>query len=229
MRYQKYGYRKKSLKSRIIVFFAFLFLIIASIFLFMKLINNQPQAGSGLKEMTRPKEILILIADQGFQDQEYIETRSVLEEADFTIKLANYNGRDSLGKFGNKIPVDYSLKEDNQVDLSDFAALVIIGGPGAIEYLDNPKIYHLVQQFMAQNKVCAAICIAPVILARSGALINRKATVWSSELDRWSIEVLKENQAEYSEKEVIIDGKIITANGSQAASQFGKKIAEILK
>jgi protease I len=67
-----------------------------------------------------------------------------------------------------------------------------------------------------------------VILAKAGVLKEKRATVWSSPLDRGPVRILKENGAIYEDKDVVQDGKIITANGPGAAEEFGQKLVEIL-
>jgi len=73
------------------------------------------------------------------------------------------------------------------------------------------------------------LCILPVILAKAGVLKGKKATVWSSLMDRVPVRILEENDAIYQEKSVVVDGKIITANGPAAAEEFAKAIVEVLK
>jgi protease I len=68
-----------------------------------------------------------------------------------------------------------------------------------------------------------------VILAKAGVLKDKKATVWTSSLDRGPVKILKENGAEFVNEKVVRDGKIITANGPAAATEFGEKILENLK
>jgi len=68
-----------------------------------------------------------------------------------------------------------------------------------------------------------AICIAPGILARAGILKDKKATVFPSE-----IETLKREGAHYSALPVVIDGKIVTADGPEAAEGFGKALVKTL-
>jgi len=71
--------------------------------------------------------------------------------------------------------------------------------------------------------VVGAICIAPGILARAGILKGRKATVFPSE-----IEALKRNGAFYTALPVVIDGRIVTASGPEAAEEFGKALVKTL-
>ena len=42
------------------------------------------------------------------------------------------------------------------------------------------------------------------------------------------LKILKENGAIYIDENVVVDGKLITANGPIAAEKFGQKILEIL-
>ena len=75
----------------------------------------------------------------------------------------------------------------------------------------------------------AAICIAPEILAKAGVLKEKKATVWSSSIDQGPVEFLENEGAEHVEEPVVVDGKIITGNGPEAATEFGQKIVEVLR
>jgi len=71
--------------------------------------------------------------------------------------------------------------------------------------------------------------ISPVILAKAGALKGKKATVWSSPLDRSPIKILEAQGAEFVDEKVVWDGNIITGNGPDAAREFGKTIADALE
>ena len=131
----------------------------------------------------------------------------------------------AIGADGGEAKVDVLL-EDLKVD--ELEAVIFIGGPGALKYLDNSESYRVVKEVINFEKVLGAICIASVILARAGGLNGKKATVWSSSMDRSSVRTLEESGAKYLEDKVVIDGKIITANGPQAAKEFGEKLKEIL-
>ena len=96
-----------------------------------------------------------------------------------------------------------------------------------IEQLESQQ--EQLKREVKQNKVLAAICISPIILTKAGVLKGKKATVWSSPLDKSWIKVLQESgQAIYQEEDVVVDGKIITANGPAAAGRFGQAIVEVL-
>ena len=69
----------------------------------------------------------------------------------------------------------------------------------------------------------AAICIAPSTLANAGLLEGKRVTSFASEKQN-----IESKGATYTGGMLEMDGKIITANGPQAARAFGKKIAELL-
>jgi protease I len=116
---------------------------------------------------------------------------------------------------------DMLLKE---VNIQDFDAIIFIGGAGAAEYFDDPVAHKLAKDAYASGKIVAAICVAPVILARAGLLQGKKATAWESEGDQ-----LRSLGADYTGKPVEVDGKIITAAGPFAAKDFGEAIVKALR
>ncbi|MBF0300752.1 MAG: DJ-1/PfpI family protein [Oligoflexia bacterium] len=162
------------------------------------------------------KKILMIIAPQMFREEEYQRPREIFEKAGAKITVASSSKKISIGKFGMKVTPDILLDE---VKVVNYDAIVFIGGPGATEYFESERAMEIANESVKQNKILAAICIAPSILARAGVLKNKKATVYSSEID-----TLKTKGAFYTGKEVEQDGKIITANGPSSAFEFGKAI-----
>ncbi|MEK7624220.1 MAG: DJ-1/PfpI family protein [Patescibacteria group bacterium] len=171
------------------------------------------------------KKAVLIIAYKNFQDREYSVTKEVLENGGTEVKTAASQKGTAEGVFGLKASVDLLAAE---INLADFDAVVFIGGGGALEYLDNEISYNLTRETIRQNKLLAAICVAPVILARAGALKNKKATVWQNISDKESIKILEKNGAEFINKDVVFDGKIITANGPAAAEKFGESILKLI-
>jgi len=171
------------------------------------------------------KKVVIVVASKDFRDEEYLTPKKVLEDRGVEIKTASDKSGIAKGAGDAEAKVDLLVSD---VKPADFDAVIFIGGAGALVCLNNEDSYKLTQSTIEQGKILAAICIAPVILARAGILKDKQATVWSSPLDKSSIETLKENGAKYVGGAVVIDGKIITANGPSAAKEFGEKIVEEL-
>lgn len=171
-------------------------------------------------------KIVYLIAFRHFKDEEYFIPKKILEEEGIGVLTASNKKGVAIGSDGAETKINLVLEE---LDLDDFDGLVIAGGQGALANLDNQSIYQLIQQAVMKNKLVAAICIAPVILAKAGALRGKKATTWTSDLDKSAKRILEENGAFYQDSAVIIDGNFITANGPAAAGEFGRALTSFLK
>jgi protease I len=166
------------------------------------------------------KKVLMVIAPVDFRDEEYFETRKVLEDLGNKITVANSTGQPSKSSFGKIVKPDKTIYN---VNVKDFDAIIFVGGRGSEEYFNNTKALTLAKEFNKDGKVVSAICIAPSILANAGILNGKKATSFPSQ--RNNINAV----GTYTGNPVEVDGKIITGNGPQAAKDFGKKIAEALR
>lgn len=171
------------------------------------------------------KKIAMLIAFREFRDEEYFLPKEILESAGAEIKTASTEKGVAIGADGGEAKVDFLVEETNP---ANFDAIVFVGGPGALKYLDNEKSYQLAQKTIEADKILSAICIAPAILAKAGVLNGKKATVWSSPLDKSAVKILEENGAIFQKDSVVVDGKIITGSGPEAAEEFSQALIKIL-
>ncbi|MBN1444886.1 MAG: DJ-1/PfpI family protein [Candidatus Omnitrophica bacterium] len=164
--------------------------------------------------------VLMVIAQNGFRDEEYFKPKDLLEFAGCIVKTASVQTGAARGKMGGTAKVDVSLSE---VKVEDYAAVVFVGGPGAADYIDDETALNLAREADKKGRIVGAICIAPAILARAGILKGKKATVFPS--DRG---ILIEGKANYVDMPVVVDGRIITASGPDAAHEFGKTLVKAL-
>ncbi len=81
--------------------------------------------------------------------------------------------------YSEKVGHNFSINYDfDQVNLDDYAGLVIAGGR-APEYLRlNPKVLEMTRHFFEHNKPVAAICHGAQILSAAGVLKGRKLTAY---------------------------------------------------
>jgi len=199
-----------------------IFLILSSILIMagLTLRKNQDQKRGG--EKMEPKQtVLLVIAPQNFRDEELFQTQEELEKAGFKTEIASQTTGTIHGALGGTAKAEKTI--DN-INVSQYSALVFIGGGGASIYFDSPQALSLARGFASQRKVVAAICIAPSILANAGLLEGKEATAFRSEQEN-----LVQNGAIWVNKPVVVDGKIVTASGPAAAKEFGQKIASLLK
>jgi protease I len=171
------------------------------------------------------KKVLMIVAGRDFRDEECFVPKKILEDGGIEVKIASDKKGEAIGAEGGEIAVDLSL---NEADASNFDAIIFIGGPGALKHLDNENSYCLAREATGKGKIVAAICVAPAILAKAGVLSGKKATVWTSPTHREMAKVLTENGARYVDENVVVDGKMITANGPSAAGKFGEEVLRVV-
>ncbi|MDP2864459.1 MAG: DJ-1/PfpI family protein [bacterium] len=193
--------------------------------------------------MMKKKKIAMIIAFRDFRDEEYFVPKDILEGAGVEIKTVSTQEGTAIGADGGEVEIDLLISEinidefadlqgksshDSIQSISSFDAVVFIGGPGALKYLDNEDSYRVAKETVLQDKPIAAICISPVILAKAGVLEGKQATVWSSPMDREPVRTLKDYGAVYQDLPVVIDGKVITGNGPASAKRFAEAIVMLL-
>lgn len=169
------------------------------------------------------KKIALVIASRGYQPIEYGVPKRVLEDANFEIVTVS----DSLGKAISK---DETISTEVDILISDKKVfecdgLYVIGGSGALDFLDNDTSYTLLQLWKKTGKPYGAICISPRILAHAQVLEGKKATGWDNDGNLDSI--FKQYGVEYVRKDVVVDGTVITARGPSVAEEFGKEIVKL--
>jgi protease I len=172
------------------------------------------------------KKIAMVVTFRDFRDAEYFIPADILTTCGAEIVNVSTQKGMAVGADGGDIEVQLTPQEFR---VEDFDALVFVGGPGMGKNLENKDFQRMAQQAAKTGKVLGAICIAPVLLAKAGVLQGKKATVWSSPMDKSPINMLKEAGAAYQNEDVVIDDKIITANGPDAAESFGEALVEMLK
>ena len=214
-------------KNLIFVLIIVILVVVAGVFIFKNLTKMEV---AQKEEIIMPKtlenkKIAIVIAFRDFRDAEYFVPKEILEKAGVKIITVSTKLGMSIGADGGDTEVDLLVKNLN---VANFDAVVFIGGPGCLQYLDNENSYKVARETIEKNKILGSICVSPVILARAGVLKEKRATVWSSPMDRGPVRILKENGVIYEDKDVVVDGKIITANGPGAAEEFGQKLVDLL-
>lgn len=171
-------------------------------------------------EVEAVKKVVMIIAQENFRDEELFVPKEILEQNGIEVLIASTSLNPAKGTLGGKALVDILMRD---IDMKNFAALIFVGGSGAAQYWDDQLAHKLIKDALALERVVAAICIAPVTLAKAGVLKGRRATVFSSEAAQ-----LKANGANYTGSGVEKDGKIITASGPAAAKDFGEALVRAI-
>lgn len=172
------------------------------------------------------QKVAFVIASRKFRDEEYFVPKRILEQAGIQTETFSDQKGMAQGMLGEIVEITKTL---NELEPTEFDAVIFVGGEGVLEHLDNEQAYKIAQKTVDHNKLLAAICIAPIVLAKARVLIEKRATVWSSSLEKRPVKILEENGALYMHQPVVIDHNIITADGPASAELFANSIVEYLK
>lgn len=165
--------------------------------------------------------ILIFLSATNFSEEEYLAVKKVFLKAGKGIFITSDSHTVCSGNKGLKVKSDtdfYNVNEKN------FSAVVLIGGKGSKNYWDNETLHKIVRNFNSAGKIVAAICSAPIILARAGLLSKIPATCWSEDKN----ELIKLG-IEYKDRSIIAENSIVTADGPRSAEQFAETILNMIK
>lgn len=161
--------------------------------------------------------IYMLLTD-GFEEIEAIETLDILRRAGLNVKTVGVSENIVVAAHGVKIYTDILLDD---VDKSDIEMLILPGGPGHENLDNNVKVHELIDYCTKNDIYLCAICAAPSILGKKGLTKGKKVTCFPG-YEQFMTD------AEVIEEKAVCDGKIITAKGAGAASDFGFLIVEKL-
>ena len=165
--------------------------------------------------------ILIFLSANNFSEEEYLIIKKVFLKAGKRIFITSDSYNVCSGDNGLKVKADTDFYNVND---KNFSAVVLIGGKGSKDYWDNEQLHNIVKNFKRAGKIVAAICNAPIILAKAGLLANIPATCWSEDKN----ELIKLG-INYHDRSVIAEEGIITTDGPQSAEQFAETVLNMIK
>jgi protease I len=169
-------------------------------------------------------KILIVIAEKGFRDEEFIEPYKILKNAGHPVTVASTSVGEAQGKLGLRVKPDVSI---DHIDPSQYDVVVVVGGPGTPAYIwPNVALQKALRAVYDNGGIVAAICLAPVVLARAGLLKNKKCTVFPT---AESLAEIKGAGGLLLNQPVVVDGRIVTGNGPDAATVFGEALLKLIK
>lgn len=173
--------------------------------------------------MTTKGSVLFIIAHEGFQPVEYATPKHILQDAGISVITASDKPGKATDKDGKTVPVDLTL---DQVNINDYDGIFLIGGPGALEHLDNEKTYRIIKQASEKYMPLGAICISTRILAKAGGLTRKRATGWDGDNELKKLYEIYD--VKYLPEPVVVEENVITAEGPSEAETFGTEILALL-
>jgi 4-methyl-5(b-hydroxyethyl)-thiazole monophosphate biosynthesis len=159
----------------------------------------------------------LVVLAPGFEEIEATTIIDVLRRAQIEVTVAALAEPVVPGSHGIKLVADTVLAS---VDASTFDGLVLPGGlPGAHHLRDDSRVIALVRDFVQRQKYVGAICAAPIVLEAAGVLAGRRATGYPGQALP---------SAEYVERSVVRDGKLVTSRGVGTALAFACELVACL-
>ncbi len=166
---------------------------------------------------------ILIIATDGFEQSELEVPRDKLREAGAKVDVATPTGEAIRGwkekDWGDSVTADLRIAD---AEVGSYEALVIPGGqinPDKLRVDDDAMA--LVQDFIEEGKIVAAICHGPWLLAEADAIEDRRVTSFKS------IRTDLENAgADWVDEEVVADEGIVTSRSPDDLPAFVAKIIE---
>jgi protease I len=173
------------------------------------------------KQKLQESRVAVLVAD-GVEQVLLDEPVRALRKKDVQIFLVSPQGGSVQAMKGNRrsitIQVDAGI---NEVHPASFVALLVPGGPAAIEELrQNKQVLQFVRTFTRYGKPIAAAGYAPLLLAAAGLVDGRTVTSWpgiQDELIRFG--------AIWVDEPYVLDDVLLTGRDPRA---FSKQIAKVV-
>lgn len=170
--------------------------------------------------MEKKNQVLFVLSNQNFQDEEYFETKKILESNGYVSKCASVFIGEALGKLGGVANVDMLFSE---VDAVLYDSIIFIGGHGSITLWDDWRAQGLAKIFLNNEKLVCAIGSGVVILANSGILNGVNVTCLKSDESH-----VRHGGAVCLDNNVVVSGNIITGMEAKVSREFANAVLRIL-
>ena len=174
--------------------------------------------------MAKILKALIISADD-FEDTELLVPYYRLKEEGVHIDIASMKKGGIKGKHGYEVEANKALGEINP---DDYDILILPGGKAPETVRKDKDAVRIAKSFFEKEKPVAAICHGPQTLITAGLLKGRHATSYKTVAPE-----LKEAGALYIDKDVVVDGNLVTSRQPSDIPVFLKetikKLNEIKK
>lgn len=162
------------------------------------------------------KKVLCILTN-GFEELEAVGTIALLRRAGIQIDIHAIDDTQACGRFNLMISNLFNLKD---VNLEDYDALFLPGGPHYAKLESNEDVLNIIDIFMKADKFVSAICAAPTILGHRGYLKGKNYTCFTSMDEDFG--------GTYVDQYAVRDGKIITGRSAAAVIDFAFEIISAL-
>ena len=161
----------------------------------------------------------ILPLPAGFEEIEAVAIIDLLRRAGVEVLIAGLQPGPVTGAHGLTLSTNAVLGSQRA---EDFDLVVLPGGmPGSQTLRDDPRVQALLQTAAATDRWTAAICAAPMAMGAAGLLQGRRFTCYPGFEERCGAGIPQAGP-------VVVDGRVITANGPGSAIPFALELVRQL-
>lgn len=158
------------------------------------------------------------ILSNGFEELEAIGTIALLKRSGIEVDIYALNDIKASGK--HNLVLSNLIHLEN-VNINEYDALLLPGGPHYAELEANNKVKDIITAFMNEKKLVCGICAAPTILGHMGYLKDKNYTCFTCMDEDFC--------GTYVDQYVVTDGNIITARSAAASIDFAFAIIKYLQ
>ena len=154
----------------------------------------------------------------GFEESEAIVPLDIMRRAGLSVTTVGIGGRQITGSHGICVTADI----DEEMFRDTKPEMIFPGGmPGTANLDASATVHAAIDAALLCGGYLAAICAAPSVLGKRGLLRGKSATCFPGWEDKLEGAIL-------CDRKTMRDGKILTAKGMGAATEFGLLIVETL-
>ncbi len=165
---------------------------------------------------------IAVIIDDMFEDSEYTQPAEAFQNKGHDlVHIGLEKDRTVTGK-KDQTPVRIH-KAIKDVSVENFDALLIPGGFSPDKLRAHDEAVAFTKKFMESGKPIFAICHGPQLLISADVLRGRTVTGWKS-----IIQDIKNAGAEFLDKEVVIDGNLVSSRNPSDLPAFIKACLSML-
>lgn len=168
----------------------------------------------------RGKKVAVLVADQYQELEVWYPLLRFREDGAETEAIGAEAGKTYHSKKGYPVVADRSIAD---VSAEDYDAVVIPGGWAPDTLRQDERMIKFVREMSGSGKIVAAICHAGWVLASADIVRGRAATCFKAIKDD-----LIHAGAAYVDREVAVDGNLITSRMPTDLPAFCREIAKAL-
>ena len=163
----------------------------------------------------------LIISADNFEDTELLVPYYRLKEEGIEVDVASIKKGTIKGKHGYEVQADKALKEVNP---DDYGILILPGGKAPETVRKDKNAVAIAKHFFQKNKPVSAICHGPQTLITAGLMKGRHATSYKSVAQE-----MKDSGALYEDKEVVVDGNLITSRQPSDLPAFMREIMKVIR